>query len=104
LVIDGDDEILPMPFFDSAMHRMEDDADKGHIHADNAGDLEALHIALHTATRGYNLLRTAYARQIGVTVDELDARVRPVFESWLRSLSEPQPDVENRDVEEGSTR
>jgi len=87
LVIDGDDEILPMPFFDAAMERMEDDVEHGHIHPDNANDLEALHIAMHTATRGYNLLRGAYARQLGVTVEELDARVRPIFESWLQSLS-----------------
>lgn len=93
LVIDGDDEVVPMPFFDDAMERMQDDVEQGHIHDDNAGDLEALHIALHTATRGYNLLRIAYARQAGVTVEELDARVRPVFESWLRGLSEPNPDL-----------
>lgn len=91
LVIDGDDEILPMPFFDAAMNRMRDDVEQGHIHKDNADDLEAAHIAIHAATRGYNLLRTAYARQAGVTVDELDTRVRPVFESWLNGLREPKP-------------
>ena len=89
LVIDGDDEINPMPFFDAAMQRMHDDVEHGHIHSDHANDLEALHIAIHTATRGYNLLRTAYARQIGVSVDDLDARVGRVFETWLRQLSEP---------------
>jgi len=95
LVIDGDDEILPMPFFEAAMGRMQDDADSGSIHPDNADDLEALHITIHAATRGYNLLRTAYARQAGVTVDELDARVRPIFESWFERLGEPN----SRDTE-----
>lgn len=90
LVIDGDDEVLPMPFFDAAMDRMCNDVEQGHIHKDNANDLEAAHIAVHAATRGYNVLRTAYARQAGVTVDELDARVRPVFESWLNALREPK--------------
>lgn len=91
LVIDGDDEVVPMPFFEQAMGRMRDDVDQGHIHDDHAGDLEATHIAIHTATRGYNLLRTAYARQVGVSTEELDARVRPIFESWFRQLGEPLP-------------
>lgn len=90
LVIDGDEEIVPMPFFEQAMQRMHDDVEQGHIHADHAADLAALHIALHTAMRGYNLLRTAYARQAGVTVDELDGRVRRIFESWLHQMAEPQ--------------
>lgn len=89
LAIDGDDEVVPMPFFDQAMERMQNDVEQGLIHESNAEDLEALHIVIHTATRGYNLLRTAYARQLGIAVDELDDRVRPVFESWLRSVGEP---------------
>lgn len=93
LVIDGDDEILPMPFFEAAMERMHDDVEQGHIHQDRSHDLEAIHIALHAATRGYNLLRGAYARQAGVSVEELDARVRPVFESWLQAFGEPNPDT-----------
>ena len=92
LVIDGDDEVAPMPFFEQAMDRMRDDVDAGHIHDDHTGDLEAVHIAFHTATRGYNLLRTAYARQAGVSPQELDARVRPVFETWLRAMGEPAID------------
>ena len=83
-----------MPFFDQAMARMREDVRDGHIHEDHAGDLEALHVASQMATRGYNLLRTAYARQLGVTVDELDERVKPVFESWLRQSSEPRAHVE----------
>lgn len=91
LVIDGDDEILPMPFYEQAMERMRADLENGDIHPDHAADLDALHVAIHTATRGYNVLRSAYARQMEISVEELDARIRPVFESWLRQLTEPRP-------------
>lgn len=97
LVIDGDEEILPMPFFEAAMRRMQDDVDSGHIHEDHAQDLEALHIVIHAATRGYNLLRTAYARQAGIAVDELDARIRTVFEAGLQQLSEPRAATNDRE-------
>jgi AcrR family transcriptional regulator len=95
LVLDGDDEIIAMPFFDDVMAGMHKSVEDGDIHPDHADDLEALHIAISAATRGYNLLRPAYARQIGVSVDELDERVRKVMKHWLTQMAkptEPQPE------------
>lgn len=89
LVLDGDDDIVAMPFFEDALAGMRSSVDDGDIHPDHAGDLEALHIAISAATRGYNLLRPAYARQLGVSIDELDERVRKVMKRWLTQMAQP---------------
>ena len=94
LVLDGDDDIVAMPFFEEAMTGMRSSVEVGDIHPDHADDLEALHIAISATTRGYNLLRAAYANQLGVTIDELDERIRKVMEHWLAQMAkptEPQP-------------
>jgi AcrR family transcriptional regulator len=89
LVLDGDDDIVAMPFFEDVMTGMHSSVDVGDIHPDHAGDLEALHITITAATRGYNLLRPAYARQLGVSIDELDERVRKVMTRWLTQMAQP---------------
>jgi AcrR family transcriptional regulator len=94
LVLDGDDDIVPMPFFEEAMTGMRSSVEVGDIHPDHADDLEALHIAISATTRGYNLLRAAYANQLDVTIDELDERIRKVMGHWLAQMAkptEPQP-------------
>ena len=94
LVLDGVDDIVAMPFFEEAMTGMRSSVEVGDIHPDHADDLEALHIAISATTRGYNLLRAAYANQLDVTIDELDERIRKVMGHWLAQMAkptEPQP-------------
>ena len=92
LVLDhgDDDDVVAMPFFDNVMDGMRRSVETGDIHPDHAEDLEGLHIAISAATRGYNLLRPIYASQIGVSIEELDERVRTVIKHWLTHMAEPR--------------
>jgi len=73
LVLDGTEPIRVMPLRDSVQKRLRQDVERGEIDPDV--DLVAFHALLVTAAYGYTLYRESFARELGVDVDDLDARV-----------------------------
>jgi len=73
LVLDGTEPIRVMPLRDSVQERLRQDVERGEIDPDV--DLIAFHALLVTAAYGYTLYRECFARELGVDVDDLDARM-----------------------------
>ncbi len=73
LVLDGTEPIRVMPLRDSVQKRLRQDVERGEIDPDV--DLTAFHALLVTAAYGYTLYRESFARELGVDVEDLDARV-----------------------------
>lgn len=86
LVIDGDDEVDPMPIFEASISDLRQDVIDGHI--DKEHDLVAFQVAFSALTRGYQIFRESYARRTGWAVDELDERVAAVVRHWLQSMED----------------
>jgi len=87
LVIDGDENIDPMPRFEDALSALQEDVAKGDIHEDH--DLEALQVALSALSRGYHIFRKPYARRVKTQADDLDERVARILRIWLEVMAEP---------------
>ena len=85
LVLDGDDTVDPMPEFEAAISRLRQDVSDGDI--DRKHDLEALHVVLSAAVRGYRIFRKPFARRLGVGVEELDKRVSAIVRGWLEGMA-----------------
>jgi AcrR family transcriptional regulator len=95
LVIDGDDDVDPMPRFEEALSHLRQDVIDGDI--DRAHDLEALQVALSALVRGYRIFRKPYAKRIGTDADDLDKRVAEIARSWLEAMARPPADSQRDD-------
>ena len=87
LVLDGDDNVDPMPQYEAAISHLRQDVIDGDIHRDH--DLEALHATLTALSRGYRIFRRPIARRMGVSAKALDARVAKIARGWLESMAQP---------------
>ena len=87
LVLDGDDTVDPMPQYEAALSHLRQDVIDGSI--DRIHDLEALHVALSALARGYRIFRVPFAKRIGISTKELDARVTAIIRTWLESMAQP---------------
>jgi len=95
LVLDGDDTVDPIPLFEGGLSQLRQDVIDGDI--DKGHDLEALQIALSAMVRGYRIFRLPYAKRVGMTPRELDARVGKVFSTWLEAMARPPTDNKSQD-------
>lgn len=84
LVLDGDASVDPMPQYEAALSQLRQDVIAGDI--DRTHDLEALHAVLTALNRGYRIFRVPIARRMGISVRELDGRVKNVVEGWLEGM------------------
>ncbi len=87
LVIDGDETVDPMPRFEAALSGLRQDVIDGDI--DRAHDLEALHVALSSLLRGYQIFREPYAKRIEAAPKALDKRVVAIVRTWLEAMAQP---------------
>ncbi|MER7273783.1 helix-turn-helix domain-containing protein [Dactylosporangium sp. NPDC000244] len=73
LALDGDDELAPIPFYESSLEFLKDEQSRGIWDEDL--DPRALLALWYSFLSGYLVLRPALARQLGLAVKTLDARV-----------------------------
>lgn len=87
LVLDGDQEVDPMPMHEELLSLLRRDVIEGHI--DPAHDLEALQVALNALMRGYRIFHEQYAKRIDADPEDLDARVTEIIRIWLQAMKHP---------------
>jgi AcrR family transcriptional regulator len=94
LVLDGDQTVDPIPLYEAGLSQLREDVSAGDI--DDGHDLEALQVALSAMLRGYRIFRLPYAKRVGITPRELDARVSNIVSTWLEAMARPPTDSQNR--------
>jgi AcrR family transcriptional regulator len=94
LVLDGDQTVDPIPLYEAGLSQLREDVSAGDI--DGGHDLEALQVALSAMLRGYRIFRLPYAKRVGITPRELDARVSNIVSTWLEAMARPPTDSQNR--------
>ena len=87
LVIDGDEDLDPMPRYEDLLSLLRQDVIDGNI--DPAHDLEALQVALSALVRGYRIFHDQYAKRIDTDTDDLDARITGIVRTWLEAMARP---------------
>lgn len=84
LAIDGDDEFDPLPWIERCVAKTHEWIEAGRLRP--AVDAE-VGTALSTACMcGWAIFRDSYARRLGITVEELDARVEPIIEKMFAAI------------------
>ncbi|MFI6907690.1 TetR/AcrR family transcriptional regulator [Nonomuraea sp. NPDC050394] len=73
LALDGDEEFAPMPYVERRLADLRRESDEGRLPQDV--DLAAILVMWDSFFYGYFVMRTALARQLGVTPEQLDQRV-----------------------------
>ena len=86
LVLDGDDTVDPIPFYEEGLSQLRKDVIDGDIHREH--DLEALQVALSALLRGYRIFREPYANRLDIDADELDERVSGIMRTFLESVAD----------------
>ena len=87
LVADGDEDVDPMPLFETLLSSSRQDVIDGYI--DPSHDLEALQVALTAMLRGYRIFRKQFAKRIDTDIDDLDERVTKIMRTWLEKMANP---------------
>jgi AcrR family transcriptional regulator len=87
LAIDGDPDYHAMPEIEKTRAALERDQSNGDLPAD--ADAVAMHAFMVAAYKGYLIFRTALARDIGIPVEQLDARVLAVHDQVLDDMAKP---------------
>jgi AcrR family transcriptional regulator len=85
LVLDGDDTVDPIPYYEEGLSQLRKDVIDGDIHREH--DLEALQVALSALLRGYRIFREPYANRLDIDADELDERVSGIMRTFLESVA-----------------
>lgn len=85
LAIDGDTGYQALPEIERTRAALERDKQSGELPADS--DAVALHAFMVAAYKGYLIFREPLARDIGVPVEQLDARVAAVHDQLLDALT-----------------
>ena len=85
LAIDGDTAYRVMPEIERTRAALERDRQSGDLPADS--DAVALHAFMVAAYKGYLVFRVPLARDLGVTVEDLDTRVLAVHDQVLDALA-----------------
>jgi AcrR family transcriptional regulator len=86
LVLDGDETVDPIPFYEEGLSQLRKDVIDGDIHREH--DLEALQVALSALLRGYRIFREPYANRLDIDADELDERVSRIMRTFLESVAD----------------
>lgn len=84
LALDGDPDYEPMPFLAATRAQYAALVQQGELRADL--DIDAAHLLGLATSIGCAIYGEAAARQLGTTVEALNARVRVVFERLLDGL------------------
>ena len=84
LALDGDDTFRAFPQLEASLDELGRDVHEGRLPADT--DVAALHAVTSATMRGYAIFREAFARELGMPVDELDERAGVAFEKLLTAF------------------
>jgi len=98
LALDGDPDYRPFPFLDATRAVYRSQVDAGEISPDL--DVEAAHVFGVATSIAVAIYGEPAARQLGVTPDELRARMRAILEQMLAALvavTDPTRDDPERD-------
>lgn len=87
LAIDGDTGYRALPEIDRTRAALDRDQRTGALPA--GSDAIALHALMVAAYKGYVIFREALARDIGVPVEQLDARVAAAHDQVLAAVARP---------------
>jgi hypothetical protein len=82
LAIDGDPDHHVLPEIEKTRAALERDQRTGDLPADAV----AMHAFMVAAYKGYLIFRTSLARDLGVPVEQLDARVLAVHDQVLEAM------------------
>ncbi|MFD4022319.1 helix-turn-helix domain-containing protein [Streptomyces sp. NPDC058576] len=93
LALDGDEDFRPFPRFTQTNQSLERDKDEGCLPADS--DVVAAHVMTAAAQMGYVIFREAYARNTGISLEELDVRAAHAFARMVAGLATQPPDHES---------
>lgn len=85
LAIDGDPDYHALPEIEKTRAALERDQRDGDLPAE--GDAIAMHVFMVAAYKGYLIFREALARDVGLPVAELDARVLAVHDQVAAALA-----------------
>lgn len=85
LAIDGDTGYHALPEIERTRSALERDLESGDLPADS--DAVALHVLMVAAYKGYVVFRESFARDLGVPVERLDARVAAAQDQVLEALA-----------------
>lgn len=86
LAIDGDPDYHVLPEIEKTRAALDRDQRAGELPAD--ADTVAMHAFMVAAYKGYLIFRTSLARDIGVPVEQLDARVLAVHDQVVEAMTE----------------
>jgi AcrR family transcriptional regulator len=84
LALDGDPDYQPLPFLDETRQYYAARVEAGDLPPDL--DVDAVHLLALSASIGVAIYAESAARQLGVSVEELRARTKAVFEHMLGLL------------------
>ncbi|MGH3251757.1 MAG: TetR/AcrR family transcriptional regulator [Trebonia sp.] len=87
LAIDGDAGYHALPEIERTSAALERDQQSGDLPPDS--DAIALHVFMVAAYKGYIIFRESLARDLGVPVEQLDARVIAVHDQVLAAVAGP---------------
>ncbi|WP_167754158.1 TetR/AcrR family transcriptional regulator [Amycolatopsis nivea] len=90
LALDEDPELTPFPALDLTRRALERDKSDGSLPADADG--EVMHAMTAAAYFGYCIFRTAFARDLDVPPEELDARAARVYDQMVSALAAQKPE------------
>lgn len=85
LALDGDPEYHAMPEIARTRGALDRDRESGELPPD--ADALAMHGLTVAAYKGYVIFRDVLARDLGVAVEDLDARVLAVYDSVIDSMT-----------------
>jgi AcrR family transcriptional regulator len=86
LALDGDPDYEPMPFLEATRAYYAEQVASGALPAGT--DTDALHLLVLASSIGFVIYGEAAARQLGVSVDELRARVIAVYTRMLGAITD----------------
>ncbi|MFT4797562.1 MAG: hypothetical protein ACJAYE_001755 [Candidatus Azotimanducaceae bacterium] len=86
LVLDGDDPVDPIPFYEDGVSLLRKDVIDGDIHREH--DLEALQLEFSAMLSGYRIFREPYAKRLDIDANELDERVSGIMRTFQESVVE----------------
>ena len=94
LALDGDEDFSALPFFAQTRHGLERDAEQGALAPEV--DAVAAHVLASAAEMGYAIFREVFARDTGLPLEELDARITQMHARVIETLAGPGKDAESR--------
>ncbi|MDA3629648.1 TetR/AcrR family transcriptional regulator [Saccharopolyspora oryzae] len=87
LALERDDQLVLFPELERTREALDRDRETGALPPD--ADADVLHAMTAATYMGYCIFREAIARELGVELDELDARAGAVYEQLVTGLAAP---------------